>query len=79
MSISQVKNHEANVCYESKKGQSQHWSLGFMDGIMAKEKNYDVIFGDSVLFASTRVDLTNQVLEKLQQEFNQTAANKPAQ
>ena len=46
---------------------------------LAKEKNYDVIFGDSVLFASTRVDLTNQVLEKLQQEFNQTAANKPAQ
>ena len=46
---------------------------------LAKEKNYDIILGDSVLFASTRVDLTNQVLEKLKQEFNQTAVSKPAQ
>jgi len=45
---------------------------------LAKEKNYDVILGDSVLYASTRVDLTNQVLEKLKHEFNQTAATKPA-
>lgn len=46
---------------------------------LAKEKNYDVIFGDSVLFASTRVDLTKQVLDKLKHDFNQTAATKPIQ
>lgn len=46
---------------------------------LAKEKNYDVIFGDSVLYASTRIDLTEQVLEKLKHEFNQTAVTKPAQ
>ena len=46
---------------------------------VAKEKNYDVILGDSVLYASKRVDLTEQVLEKLKHEFNQTAATKPAQ
>ncbi len=41
---------------------------------VAKEKNYDVILGDSVLFASKRVDLTGQVIERLKQEFKQTAA-----
>ena len=46
---------------------------------LAKERNYDVIFGDSVLYASKRVDLTDQVLEKLKHEFNPTAATKPAQ
>lgn len=46
---------------------------------LAKEKNYDVIFGDSVLYASTRVDLTGQVLDKLKYEFDQTAATKQAQ
>ena len=45
---------------------------------LAKEKNYDVILGDSVLYASKRVDLTEQVLEKLKHEFNQTVAPKPA-
>jgi len=45
---------------------------------LAKEKNYDVILGDSVLYASKRVDLTDQVLEKLEHEFDQTAAPKPA-
>ncbi len=41
---------------------------------VAKEKNYDVILGDSVLFASKRVDLTGFVIQKLKQEFDQTAA-----
>jgi len=41
---------------------------------VAKEKNYDVILGDSVLFASKRVDLTSQVIEKLKQDFNQASA-----
>lgn len=38
---------------------------------VAKEKNYDVILGDSVLFASKRVDLTGQVIQKLKREFDQ--------
>lgn len=42
---------------------------------VAKEKNYDVILGDSVLFASKRVDLTGQVIQKLKQEFDQSAAS----
>ncbi len=46
---------------------------------LAKEKNYDVILGDSVLYASKRVDLTEQVLEKLKNEFNQKATTTPAQ
>ena len=46
---------------------------------VAKEKNYDVILGDSVLFASKRVDLTGQVIEKLKQEYQQTAVPKSAQ
>jgi len=46
---------------------------------VAKEKNYDVILGDSVLFASKRVDLTGQVIEKLKQEFNQAAASSSPQ
>lgn len=41
---------------------------------VAKEKNYDIILGDSVLFASKRVDLTSQVIEKLKQDFKQASA-----
>ena len=41
---------------------------------VAKERNYDVILGDSVLFASKRVDLTGQVIRKLKQEYEQAAA-----
>lgn len=46
---------------------------------VAKEKNYDVILGDSVLFASKRVDLTSQVIRRLKQEFEQAAATSSAQ
>jgi outer membrane protein len=46
---------------------------------LAKEKKYDVILGDSVLYASERVDLTEQVLEKLKNEFNQQSATPSAQ
>ena len=41
---------------------------------VAKEQNYDVILGDSVLYASKRVDLTSNVIQRLKQEFEQTAA-----
>ena len=46
---------------------------------VAKEKNYDVILGDSVLFASKRVDLTSQVIRRLKQEFESAAATSSAQ
>jgi outer membrane protein len=46
---------------------------------VAKEKNYDVILGDSVLFASKRIDLTGQVIEKLKQDFNQASAASSSQ
>lgn len=32
---------------------------------LAKEKQYDLILGDSVLFASKRIDVTDQVLTRL--------------
>ena len=34
---------------------------------LAKEKQYDLILGDSALFASDRVDITDQVLSRLKQ------------
>jgi outer membrane protein len=37
---------------------------------LAKEQNYDLIVGDSVLFASKRIDVTKQVLDRLQQEYD---------
>lgn len=46
---------------------------------VAKEKNYDVILGDSVLFASKRVDLTSHVIRKLKQDFEQATAASSAQ
>ncbi len=32
---------------------------------LAKEENYDVILGDSVMFASKRVDITDKVIKRL--------------
>ena len=32
---------------------------------LSKEQNYDLILGDSVLYASKRVDITDRVLDKL--------------
>jgi len=32
---------------------------------LAKEENYDVILGDSVMFASKRVDITDKVIQRL--------------
>lgn len=36
---------------------------------LAREKKYDAILGDSVLFASERVDVTKMVLDRLRKEF----------
>ncbi|HFQ13564.1 MAG TPA: OmpH family outer membrane protein [Gammaproteobacteria bacterium] len=32
---------------------------------LAKEENYDIILGDSVMFASKRVDITDKVIKRL--------------
>lgn len=36
---------------------------------LAKEKQFDVILGQGVVYANDTVDITDQVLEKLKQEF----------
>ena len=36
---------------------------------LAREKNYDIILGDNVLYSSKRVDITDDVLERLRQNF----------
>ena len=42
---------------------------------LAQEKEYDAILGESI-YASDRVDVTDQVLEKLRQEFRQQPASR---
>ncbi|MCG6935785.1 MAG: OmpH family outer membrane protein [Proteobacteria bacterium] len=37
---------------------------------VAKAENFDVILGDSVLYASQRIDITDKVLEQLQQDYS---------
>lgn len=36
---------------------------------LAREKSYDIILGDNVLYSSKRVDITDDVLERLRQDF----------
>lgn len=36
---------------------------------LAREKNYDIILGDNVLYSSKRVEITDDVLERLRQNF----------
>lgn len=36
---------------------------------IAREKNYDIILGDNVLYASKSVDMTDSVLDRLRQNF----------
>ena len=40
---------------------------------LAKEKNFDVILGQGVVFANDTVDITDEVLEKLNKEFKSGA------
>jgi len=37
---------------------------------LAKDENFDVILGDSVMFASTRVDITEDVIKRLKAVIN---------
>lgn len=36
---------------------------------IAREKNYDIILGDNVLYSSERVDVTDDVLDRLRENF----------
>ena len=42
---------------------------------MAKSENYDLVISDGVLFASTRIDLTGTVLERLIEEHQRQGGN----
>jgi len=42
---------------------------------LAKEKQYDIILNESVIYASQQVDITANVLERLRQLFKKTQAN----
>lgn len=37
---------------------------------VARKENFDAILGDSVLYASQRIDITDKVLKRLQQDFD---------
>jgi len=39
---------------------------------LAKDQQYDLIFGDNVLYAGEKVDLTDQVLKRLKAQFEAT-------
>ncbi|NOX76005.1 MAG: OmpH family outer membrane protein [Gammaproteobacteria bacterium] len=40
---------------------------------IAKKQNYDLVLSDGVVYSSDRVDISDQVLGRLKQEFNQGA------
>ena len=37
---------------------------------LAKDKNFDIVFGDNVIYASDTVDLSEQVLERLSAQYD---------
>lgn len=43
---------------------------------LAKQDNFDVIFGDGVIFASERVDVTDKILERLKSEAKSAPAGR---
>ncbi len=44
---------------------------------LAKENSYDLILENGVVFASTRVDITDQVIDRLKKEYGAQAGTKP--
>ncbi len=40
---------------------------------IAKKQNYDLVLSDGVVYSSDRIDITDKVLARLKQEFNQAA------
>jgi len=45
---------------------------------VARESGYDIVLGDTVLYASERVDITDKVLDRLRKQANATPADKDA-
>lgn len=43
---------------------------------LAKEKGYDLILENGVIYASDRVDITNEVITRLKQDYKKKSANK---
>jgi outer membrane protein len=43
---------------------------------IAKKENYDLIVSDGVVFANDRIDITDKVVARLKEEFNQSKKNK---
>ena len=43
---------------------------------IAKDEKYDIILGESVIYASNQVDITDKVLEQLRKIYNKNATNK---
>lgn len=39
---------------------------------IAKKENYDLIVGEGVIYADNRIDITDKVIARLKQEFNNT-------
>jgi outer membrane protein len=42
---------------------------------MAKEEGFDLIVSDGVIYASTKVDITNRVIERLEREYKTAGKN----
>lgn len=43
---------------------------------LAKDKDFDLVFGDNVIYASDKVDLSEQVLERLSAQYDSKTTNK---
>lgn len=43
---------------------------------LAKDKDFDIVFGDNVIYASDTVDLSEQVLERLSAQYDSKTTNK---
>ncbi|MDZ7663178.1 OmpH family outer membrane protein [Thiohalophilus sp.] len=43
---------------------------------LAKDKDFDIVFGDNVIYASDAVDLSEQVLERLSAQYDSKTTNK---
>jgi len=41
--------------------------------VLAKAENYDLIVSDGVIFAGTRVDITDKILERLRADFKKAS------
>ncbi len=59
---------DRNLRQNEELGKLQRTLLAQVDSY-ARENGYDIVFGDGVIFASGRVNITGQILEQLSAEF----------